>query len=173
MKLDNSDRSLYNHSMIKRYYSLAGRLAYRLAKPFLQAYFGKSKARVRAVILNEHQEILLVRSWFGHQNWSLPGGGISRRESLKAAAAREVFEETGVVVPEVGFKLLGRFANTDSYPSFTIACLMAHTEAQSVKMRPVRRLEILDAAWFKLDNLPAARSQVVYRALELAKLKQG
>jgi 8-oxo-dGTP diphosphatase len=159
--------------MIKRYYSLVGRLAHRLAKPFLQVYFSKSKIRVRAMVINENQEVLLVRSWFGHQRWSLPGGGIGSGESLEAAAAREVLEETGVVVPEADLNLLGRFANDDSYPSFTVACLTARTKHQSVKLRPARRLEILDAAWFKLDSLPIERSQVVDRALELTKSKQG
>lgn len=57
----------------------------------------------RVLLLNQRNELLLVRghdfdnttrSW-----WFTPGGGIDPGEDARAAAARELFEESGIEVP--------------------------------------------------------------------------
>ena len=58
---------------------------------------------VGAVVLDPAGRVLLARR--GHEpligEWSLPGGGVELGETLEAAVAREVLEETGLAV-EVG-----------------------------------------------------------------------
>jgi 8-oxo-dGTP diphosphatase len=58
---------------------------------------------VGAVVLMDDGRVVLVRR--GHEplkgQWSLPGGGLELGETLQAGTAREVLEETGLVV-EVG-----------------------------------------------------------------------
>lgn len=50
---------------------------------------------VSAVVTDENDSILLIlRTDNGY--WSIPGGGVIPGESLKAATAREVKEETGI-----------------------------------------------------------------------------
>jgi 8-oxo-dGTP diphosphatase len=55
---------------------------------------------VGAVVLNRDGHVLLVKR--AHEplkgEWSLPGGGVEIGETLEAAVARELFEETGLTV---------------------------------------------------------------------------
>lgn len=49
---------------------------------------------VRVLAVNAVGEVLLVRHSYGSRRWTLPGGGVARGETLIAAAARELAEET-------------------------------------------------------------------------------
>jgi 8-oxo-dGTP pyrophosphatase MutT (NUDIX family) len=125
------------------------------------------------MVVNELGEVLLVRSWFGHQRWSLPGGGIRRGEDPRVAAARETFEETGVSLDERECKPLGEFANGDSNAPFIVDCYRIEVSKQPAHIAARHRLEMLDVAWFSLGHLPTHRSKTVDRALKLYEEKQG
>ncbi len=127
----------------------------------------KGRRRSRLLVLNDRQEILLVRSWFGRQRWSLPGGGIRPGEDIAAAAVRETYEESGVVIDARSCQPLGEFENGDSSAPFTVVCQVAVTTNQPVRIAARHRLEILDAAWFALESLPSQRSSTVDSALVL------
>lgn len=154
--------------MINRSYARLGKLAHTAATPLLRVYM-HGKRRVRMVVLNERNELLLVRSWFGHQRWSLPGGGLRRGEKPKHAALREVFEETGVAIDGRKCTYLGEFKNGDSNAPFIIDCFLATIPKQPARIAARHRLEMLDAAWFSLHHLPSHRSKTVDRALKLHK----
>ena len=69
----------------------------------LRQYPARPIVGVGAVVLDGAGHVLLARR--AHEplkgEWSLPGGGVELGETLEAAVAREVLEETGLVV-EVG-----------------------------------------------------------------------
>ena len=153
--------------MLRRAYAFLGRALHAAARPFLRRYFAARHVRVRALVLNEQGELLLTRSWFGHQKWSLPGGGIGHRETSAQAASREVLEETGVHISPQQFSSLGRFANGDSSAPFTVDAVVAHIKNQPAGVAKLRRLEIVDTAWFPLHDVPPQRSKTVDRALAL------
>jgi 8-oxo-dGTP diphosphatase len=62
----------------------------------------QNSIRVRAcLVLVENIKILLVPHFDpdeGPIQWNIPGGGVNFNESLKEAAVREVYEETGLTV---------------------------------------------------------------------------
>jgi ADP-ribose pyrophosphatase YjhB (NUDIX family) len=51
---------------------------------------------VMAWIQDSQSRVLLVRQTSGQQLWTLPGGKVRARESLKDALYRELYEETGL-----------------------------------------------------------------------------
>ncbi len=151
----------------KATYAKAGSLAHKAAQPVLARVVSEKHARVRVLITNEENEILLVRSWFSHQQWSLPGGGIRQVETPAEAAGREVFEETGIRVPIDELRELGNFVNTASKTKFTIICFATIVAKRPAIIARRRRLEMLDVAWFPLNHLPRQLSPTVTQALQL------
>lgn len=142
-------------------------MAHTLVSPFLKPYF-KRNTRVRVLICDPANNILLIRSWFSHQQWSLPGGGINWGEDLLDAAVREVQEETGIVVQKNSLYSLGEFKNTNPNEPFTIKCLGVRIAHQAAHTPALRRLEILEVQWFPMGRLPQNCSPTVKLAIERA-----
>lgn len=53
------------------------------------------RVSLKCVIKNQRGEVLVVKE-AGRHDWDLPGGGMDHGESLKAAIAREMHEETNL-----------------------------------------------------------------------------
>lgn len=53
---------------------------------------------VTGIIFNAHDEVLLVKHTYRGNSWSLPGGYLKAKEHPKEGLAREIEEETGLVV---------------------------------------------------------------------------
>lgn len=149
-------------------FEAVGRIAHKAASPIMKYYLRDSHVRVRVVIINDHKEVLLVRSWFSHQKWSLPGGGIKLTESPAEAGVREVYEETGLRIAVDHLHDLGTFKNPNPQAGYTVACFKVDIPKRPPKIAHHRRLEMLDVAWFDLDHLPKNHAEAVDIALDLA-----
>ena len=58
---------------------------------------------VRLIVLNDRNEVLLLRlEGAGGPFWMTPGGGLEPGESYEQAARRELKEETGIELTELG-----------------------------------------------------------------------
>ena len=97
------------------------------------------------LVKNKRNEILLIQRGYGSRygKWSLPGGNKDRGESLREAARRETFEETGI--------------------RMTVDCLYYRSDRHRVEVwfgqqiggrLKVQRRECLDASWFSNYMLP-------------------
>ena len=106
-----------------------------------------------AVVLRDHAgRILMVNRGPGSSRpglWSIPAGYMDYGEEVRAAGAREVLEETGLVV-EVGVPI---FVATNFHDPLKISvCIWFSGSVVGGDPRPGS--DAVDLGWFSLDNLP-------------------
>ena len=89
------------------------RLALRLAWLGLRAYWWLFRPEVHgaAVLVRVDDRLLLVRNSY-RRAWTIPGGRLARGESPRDAAARELWEETGIQVEAAALVAAGRVVCT-------------------------------------------------------------
>ncbi len=139
---------------------------YLLTRPLSNLVLHNS-TRVRVIVRCEN-DILLIRSSFGHQDWSLPGGGVKKNELLVAAAARELREETGVKLEAADFKEIGTayLPRTQKWPRAHITFFFVEVTKKPA-LHVTRWHEIMEADWFNEAQLPEKRSPTVGEGLQL------
>lgn len=105
-------------------------------------------AGVSVIITNLAGDVLLLRHSYGPDVWALPGGGLKAGEDPLEAARREVHEELGVALPQIG-----QFATLEEVLSGSkhTAHLFAATCDQ--RPRPDGR-EVVEARFFPSHSLP-------------------
>lgn len=151
-------------------YAAAVRIFYTLTRPLSGVLLHNSR-RVRVLVVSG-DNVLLQRSSFGRQKWSLPGGGIGKNENPFHAAIRELKEEVGVVVEEDSLECIGE-ARLPVHKRWPMLDLIFYKVELPRRQTPVitRRHEILEAGWFKLSNLPKEQSKTLDVALKMSKYR--
>ena len=117
---------------------------------------------VDAIVISEEDtpHVLLIRRknepWAGF--WALPGGYVDRGETLVAATARELFEETGVDAQRWGlqFEQICTMGDPGRDPRGWIVGLAyaALTSVDRNLLRPKAGDDAAAAEWFSINNLP-------------------
>lgn len=117
-------------------------------------------------------KVLIARRGKSPHLWSLPGGRVEMGETLEAAAAREVMEETGVACEIAGFvghrEMMLRDEGGNLYAHFVIAAFAARWSDGEAKPGP----EASDVAWVDpghIGNYPTTPglSEIVTKAREI------
>lgn len=105
----------------------------------------KHQIAVSALVKNDQDEVLLVKTHWRADTWEFPGGNVEEGESLDAAIAREVLEETGIVVCPIGVS--GVYYNATS----TLLCVVFVTAFVSGELQ-IQPEEIKDAKFVALTD---------------------
>ncbi len=116
---------------------------------------------VRIVLVNEKQEVLLVRHSYV-EGWYLPGGGVERGETLEEAARKEVLEEACIRVDQLELKSI--HYNINASPRDHVALFLCEQYEQVQVFVPNR--EISEIGFFPLDGLPSGATRATRRRLE-------
>ena len=100
------------------------------------------------VAITKGDEILLAHNKNFEDNiYSIIAGFVDAGEDLESTVKREVFEEVGIKIKNI--KYYGN--QTWAFPNSLMIGFFAEYESGEIN---VDGIEILDAAWFKKDNLP-------------------
>lgn len=118
------------------------------------------------VVITKDRKLLLIRR--GNQPfqgmWAFPGGFIETNEELHEAAARELQEETGLVLSANQLSLVDVAGRLGRDPRFRTVSVVYKAVLEETK--PVAGSDDADAAaWFLLDNLP----ELAFDHLEILK----
>jgi len=99
-------------------------------------------------IVHREGRVLMIRraTDVGYGLWGLPGGYVDRGEVVEKAAAREVWEETGLEVETK--ELLGLFS--DEGNPVIVAAYAARETGGTLEAGP----EALEVGFFDVDHLP-------------------
>ncbi|WP_425483438.1 NUDIX domain-containing protein [Ancylobacter pratisalsi] len=122
---------------------------------------------VRAVVINEAREVLLVRHSYV-SGWHLPGGGVDAGEAAEHALARELLEEAAVTLigrPNLlGLLLNGHLARRDHVALYVVETFTAGTPR-------VPNREIIEVGFFPIDALPEETTAATRR--RVAEVRSG
>jgi 8-oxo-dGTP pyrophosphatase MutT (NUDIX family) len=121
---------------------------------------------VRVLLLDEQDRLLLFRSarrgW-----WQPPGGGVGEREDVRAAAAREILEETGLREFELGAEVwrrrhsfTWRDVHYDQRERWFVARVPAF-EPDLGGLSDDERDDLAEWRWWALDELAATKDTLV------------
>ncbi len=127
---------------------------------------------VNAIVINDARDVLLQRAMDG--NWYTPGGAIDPGEQPADAAAREVLEETGLIVaPE---QIVGVFTEEPvMYPNgdrvqYVIISFVCRLISGTPRVADDESLEV---RFFPRDQLPTLRGDQLLRIEQALAGKNG
>lgn len=141
------------HRLVRRFWSRSLHVFFRLRRGLTIG--------VRAVVRDESGKVLLVRHTYT-PGWHFPGGGVEVNETAEEALAKELQQETGLLL--VGRpRLHGIFLNSAVSSRDHVLTYVCETEGQPPRLTPSP--EIAELGYFSLDELPNDIDQGTERRL--------
>lgn len=127
------------------------------------------KLDTRAVIFNDHDELLLVQESDGF--WSLPGGWVDINTSIKENTIKEASEEAGLNV-ECDRLLAVLDRDKHNSPKYPYKVIKVFVLCKVISGEFKKNIETISSGYFPLDHLPplaeaknnAAQMKLCYQA---------
>ncbi|NCJ05641.1 NUDIX domain-containing protein [Synechococcales cyanobacterium C] len=122
----------------------------RLFQVALGVVFRHPVLGISLIALQEDGQIVMVRRQ-DNQKWSLPGGLVDWGESLPSTIQRELKEETGLEVAQIG-RLVGVYSSPTRDPRMHSICLAIEVKVTG-EMGVIDTLEILEVKSFLPEQI--------------------
>jgi 8-oxo-dGTP pyrophosphatase MutT (NUDIX family) len=137
------------------FYRMPGSMRRRVVRLIVPKYLVGAVAVIKDSEADGAGRLLLLRQPPGRR-WGLPAGLLKKHEPPAEAAARELFEESGVALsPE---SLTPAVPNAIVHPRGVVDTVFFGSVPASTTPLVVDGGEVLEAAWFPLDDLPPLTS---------------
>ncbi|MFI5591691.1 NUDIX hydrolase [Amycolatopsis sp. NPDC051758] len=126
----------------------------------------------RVLLLNGDDEVLLIHARDpddpGHHWWELPGGGQDPGEKLEDTARREIAEETGLVLDDIGHKLWTResrftYRGQEHHRLDHVYLARTDHDAPQVALRHTanERVGLIERRWWSAAALAECRDKLL------------
>lgn len=136
------------------------------------------RSAVRALIVDDHDHVLLVRFEFPNASaWALPGGGLEQDESPEQGLRRELHEELGLTDFEVGPHIWNRLhvipiTNTDfdgQHDRVHVVRTQRFEPEPTIGWEAMRAESVHEMRWWSHDEIDQA-TQLRFAPRRLAEL---
>ena len=124
----------------------------KIVKEILRHLLRRPVVGIVAAARTADGRLLLIRR-ADSGKWALPGGTLEWGETLRSAVTREVFEETGARISELG-ELLGSYSNPDRDPRFHAVTLVVGALIGEPDATRVNPAEVSEVRLFHESELP-------------------
>jgi 8-oxo-dGTP diphosphatase len=126
---------------------------------------------VGAVVINDNNEILVIKEKISTIGYKLPGGHIDNGEMISNAVVREVYEETGIKVNFDSIISLGHFYPHQFHKSNLYILCICKARTLTIDIKDTK--EIVDAKWVDVNEYIQDENVLEYsRAIVKTALEQ-
>jgi len=141
--------------------------AWRIVKEVARHLLRRPVVGIAAAARTADGRWLLVRRTDTNA-WALPGGTLEWGETLRAAIGREIVEETGCEVIELG-AIAGVYSDPARDMRFHAVTVVVHVVVTEPRKPPLNRLEIAEVRLFEDAELPSSLSHGMTPMLDAAR----
>ncbi len=129
---------------------------------------------VGAVVLYDNTILLVKRKYEPCRKcWAIPGGHLEYGETIKEAAARELFEETRIKARPIGIVWVDEILPDKYKAEKHFVLIDVYMEPLDKPPKPIPGSDALDAGFYDLSNPPEPVTKTTLKLLKYIKKYNG